>query len=118
VTDNADGIDSKGSAETIVPIDFTPNTGRGKGFRFSLRPAHFLIAAFLLLAAYASWFILTAKSVYIEVVPLTARIEISGGTAVRLGTRYLIHEGNYELTLQNGGYHDTVTRLLVGQAQS
>lgn len=118
MTNNADGKAIKGSADPIVPIDFTPNVRRGRAIRLALRPMHFLVAAFLLISAYAAWFILVAKSVYIEVNPLTAEIEIEGGVAIRLGARYLIHQGEFDLTLRNEGYHDTVSKLNVSDQQA
>ncbi|MCH2348017.1 MAG: PEGA domain-containing protein, partial [Pseudomonadales bacterium] len=41
-----------------------------------------------------------------------------GGFKVRLGQRYLIRSGSYELTLRNDGYNDSVTQLLVSAEQS
>ena len=61
---------------------------------------------------------LTAKSVSIAVDPLTAEIQIDGGINFRLGQRYLIRSGSYEITLTNEGYHDTVTQLIVGSDQA
>lgn len=57
---------------------------------------------------------LTAKSIFVEVDPITATIQINGGLNFRLGQRYLIRSGSYEITLQNEGYHTTETQLIVG----
>ena len=79
---------------------------------------HLLIGAFAIISVTAGWFVLTAKSVFVEIDPITAQIEIEGGFKVRLGQRYLIRSGSYELTLLNDGYHDSVTQLLVSAEQS
>ena len=59
----------------------------------------------------AAWFVLTARSVFVEVNPITAQISIDNGTSIKLGQRYLMRTGSYQITLRNEGYHDTVTRL-------
>ena len=105
-------------SELIVPIEFSPNTDRRRRLKFTLRPIHGVVALFLTLAAFAMGYILTARSVYIEVTPGTATIEINSGFALRLGPRYLMHPGFYEVTLSHTGYHDTETRVLISQDQS
>lgn len=107
-----------GSLDRVVPIDFTPSRAATKQFRPGLRPAHLVIGALLALSAFAVWYIMSARSVFIEVDPITADIDIRGGLAVRLGPRYLIHSGIYQLRLSNEGYHDTETQLLVTRDQS
>ncbi|MFM1897615.1 MAG: hypothetical protein RLZZ385_2689 [Pseudomonadota bacterium] len=115
---SGDDIRIQGSADPIVPIDFTPSTDTGRHLRLGLRPAHVVIAVFLFAAGAATWFLLTAKSVFIQADPITAEIEISGGLAMRLGPRYLIHPGFYDISLRNEGYHPLQGQLFVSEAQS
>lgn len=117
--DNTDNkLDKSGSSDPIVPIDFTPNENKAPGFSFKLKPVHVLLAAFLSVAGFAAWFVLTAKSVFVEVNPITAEIEIAGGLHFKLGQRYLIRSGSYDINLTNEGYHDTNTQLVVNDEQS
>ncbi|MEX2130445.1 MAG: PEGA domain-containing protein, partial [Pseudohongiellaceae bacterium] len=116
--DNNNDIRSPGTSDLIVPIDFTPNTRSKRRIKISFRPVHAVIGIFLAISGFAVWYILTAKSVYIEVDPFTAEIEIEGGMSVQLGPRYLIHPGVYELSLRNEGYHDGEFQLFVTQDQS
>lgn len=107
-------------SDPIVPIDFTPHKERRRRFSYRFRWLHLVIVAFVVVAASAGWFVMTAKSVSVDVTPITAEVEIEGGPKVRLGQRYLIRQGSYQLRLSNVGYYDTNTQLLVGpeQAQS
>ena len=104
--------------DPIIPIDFIPNNEKGPRVTYRFKWVHLLIGAFAIISVTAGWFVLTAKSVFVEIDPITAQIEIEGGFKVRLGQRYLIRSGSYELTLLNDGYHDSVTQLLVSAEQS
>jgi len=106
------------SIDPIIPVDFSPNNEKGPRVTYKFKWVHLLIGAFAIISVTAGWFVLTAKSVFVEIDPITAQIEIEGGFKVRLGQRYLIRSGFYELTLRNDGYHDSVTQLLVSAEQS
>ncbi|MBT8147225.1 MAG: PEGA domain-containing protein [Gammaproteobacteria bacterium] len=108
----------KGAPDPIVPIDFEPNDGKKQSSSLKLGWGHLFLALFLAISGTAAWFTLTAKSVFIEIDPVTAQIEITGGLAVRMGQRYLIREGVYDLVLSNEGYHDLDTKLFVTDQQS
>lgn len=105
-----------GPTDPIIPIDFTPNDNKAPEFSFKLKPIYVLLAAFFLVSGSAAWFVLTAKSVSIEVTPITAVVEISGG--FKLGPRYLIRSGTYDIKLVNEGYHDSELLLLVSSDQA
>ena len=113
-----DDKQQKGSPDPIIPIDFEPSAGKKKSLSLKLGWGHFFLILFLAASGTAAWFILTAKSVFIEIEPVTAQIEIDGGLAVRMGQRYLIREGVYDLALRNEGYHDLNTKLFVTDQQS
>ena len=104
--------------DPIIPIDFIPNNEKGPRVTYKFKWVHLLIGAFAIISVTAGWLVLTAKSVFVEIDPITAQIEIEGGFKVRLGQRYLIRSGSYELTLLNDGYHDSITQLLVSAEQS
>ncbi len=107
-----------GTSDPIVPIDFSPNTEKVSKFSYQPKWHHLIIAVGVVLAATAGWFVMTAKSVSVEVEPITAQIEIDGGMNFRMGQRYLIRTGTYELTLSNPGYYDSDTLLIVGSDQA
>jgi formylglycine-generating enzyme required for sulfatase activity len=115
---NVDDRQPTESLDPIVPIDFEPNDGKKKSSSFKLGWVHLFLAVFLAVSGSAAWFILTAKSVFIEIDPVTAQVEVSGGLAVRMGQRYLVREGVYDVALRNEGYHDLDTTLFVTDQQS
>lgn len=102
-------------AEPIRPAEFTPPPPPGRGWRPRLRPLYLLLAVPVLLAAAAFWFVLTARSVHLELEPATAQVEIDGGLAVPVGERYLMRPGEYQLQLQGEGYFDLSASLSVGE---
>ena len=104
--------------ELIVPVEFTPPKGDGPGFVFRWRWLYGAIAAFAGLSGFAAWFVLTAKSVFIEVIPPTAEIELSGGLNFMIGPRYLLRGGEYRLRLSHPGYRDSDIVLAVGEEAS
>lgn len=108
----------KGTSDAITPIDFTPNDGERSGVAFNLKFVHVIVGSIALVFGVAGWFVLTAKSVFVEANPITANIDIKGGFYVRLGQRYLIRSGSYALKLENVGYHDTSAQLIVSDEQS
>ena len=110
--------DVNGATDPITPIDFTPHSEETQAFSYKFKWLHVVVASFLLVSIPAAWFVLTARSVFVEVDPITAQMSIDTGTSFKLGQRYLMRTGSYQLTLQNEGYHDTVTRLLVSEEQS
>ena len=107
-----------GTADPIVPIDFIPHSEERRAFSYRFKWMHVLVESFLLVSVTAAWFVLTARSVFVEVNPITAQISIDNGTSFKLGQRYLMRTGSYQISLRNEGYHDTVTRLLVSDRQS
>ncbi len=118
MSDRDDINDVNGATDPIVPIDFTPNSEESKAFSYQFTWAHVFVATFLLVSVTAAWFVVTARSVFVEVDPVSAEISIDNGTSLKLGQRYLMRSGSYQVTLRNEGYHDTVTRILVSEEQS
>jgi len=109
------GNGANSAAELIVPVDFSPPPPSGRKFRLRLSLLSVFVVAFLGVAATAAWFVLTARSVYVQVTPMTADVEISGGMAVKIGERYLVRPGDYVLRLRNEGYFDSESVLSVGE---
>ena len=104
-----------GANDPIVPIDFTPHQASERKFTIRFHWFYAVVAVFALVSAVSGWFVLTAKSVYVEVDPVTAEVDIDGGLNLKLGQRFLIRAGDYSLSLSNEGYHEQVTRLVVGE---
>ena len=107
-----------GASDPIQPIEFTPREETRRYISYQFRWLHVFLGVGGLLVVFASWFVLTARSVSVQVEPMTASVEIEGGMNIRLGPRYLIRSGSYQLSLRNEGYHDTSTQLVVGSEQN
>ena len=116
--DNHNNTGQYDAPDSITPVDFSPPPPPGRGFNWRPRWYHAVVIVGLTLAAVAAWFVLTARSVFIEVTPMTASIEVVDGFAVRVGPRYLMRQGNYQLQLSAEGYYDNQAELSVGAAQA
>ena len=100
--------------DEIEVIDFEPVTETKRGFSYRFRWLHAFLAGFGSAALVSAWFVLTAKSVLVDVNPITAQIEIENGFALRVGARYLMRSGEYTVALTNAGFHDETAPLVIG----
>jgi hypothetical protein len=95
-------------------IAYTPSMDNKTGFNTRLRP---LFAALLILLAalgYATWYVLTAVSVRLEIEPPPDRLAIEGAPALlELGGRYLLRPGTYTIIAAKTGYHPGRKRIEV-----
>ena len=99
--------------DEIEVIDFEPVTDTKRGFSYRFRWLHAFLAVFGAAALLSAWFVLTARSVLVEVNPITAQIEIKEGFALRVGARYLMRSGDYRVALSNPGFHDELITLVI-----
>ena len=100
--------------DEIEVIDFEPVTETKRGFSYRFRWLHAFLAGFGAAALVSAWFVLTAKSVLVDVDPITAQIEFENGFALRVGARYLMRSGEYTVALTNAGFHDETAPLVIG----
>lgn len=106
------------SPDVITPVDFSPPPPPGRRFTWRPRWYHGLVMVGLLLAATAAGFVLTARSVFIEVTPMTANIDVVDGFAIKVGPRYLMRQGDYQLQFSAEGYQNSQLELNVGAEQA
>ena len=105
------------SPGTIKPADFTPSrqsASRLKKFRYGM----LFTAAAAVACITVIWFVFTARSVYIEVDPGQATIEITGGFSVKLADRYLMRQGTYQVTVSYPRYYPFSVELIVSEEQN
>lgn len=105
-------------AEVISPTPFTPLAGPIRAERRRLRPSHIALGCAFALFAGVAWFVLTARSVFIDVSPVSANIDVDGSFAVKVGPRYLVHSGSVALALTAEGYYPYTGRLEIGEQQN
>ena len=121
--DNIKNHSSKASGnsnldEPIQPIDFTPVGQTSKKFSFKLSPVKIILSAFLLLFASTAWFVLSAKSVYLDVTPATSLINVENPLAIKIGPRYLVLKGDLPVIVTAEGYYPLDTDLTVTDQQA
>lgn len=89
----------------ITPIAFTP-PGKTPRQRKVVPAASIAVGLVLALCLIALWFVFSARSLSVDVVPRDARVELHGGIAIALADHYLLRPGTYRLTVTATGYHD------------
>ena len=100
--------------EPIQPIDFTPVGQTSKKFSLKLSPVKVILSAFFLIFASAAWFVLSAKSVYLDVTPATSIVNVESPLAIKIGPRFLVLKGDLPVTVTAEGYYPwTPTSLLL-----
>lgn len=105
------------SEETIRPAEFTPlpaTAARTRRRRAGIGLAAAAVPAFVAVI----WFLFTAKSVYIDVKPAAAAIDITGGLHLQLADRFLMHSGNYRISIQYPRYYPLERELKIGREQN
>lgn len=100
--------------ERITPVDFEPSSGeRSRGLQ---RHRWLTITAFSLLALLGSLaiYLFTGHSVLISFDPPAEEIELSGALFnFKLGERWLLHPGDFELSAALEGYHPFYTVITI-----
>ena len=91
--------------EPIQPIDFTPVGQTSKKFSLKLSPVKVILSAFFLIFASAAWFVLSAKSVYLDVTPAASIVNVESPLAIKIGPRFLVLKGDLPVTVTAEGYY-------------
>lgn len=115
---NKDTSQSPSHKEQIAPTDFTPMTGPVKHSGVTLSPLKITIGLALFCSVLILWFLLTARSVVVEVAPKAAQVNIDGGITFELADHYLIRPGNYQVTAKAEGYLDLKSSFTVSKDDS
>ncbi|MDO9478846.1 MAG: PEGA domain-containing protein, partial [Pseudohongiella sp.] len=111
-------IASPDEIDSITPVDFSPPPPPQKRIKLAVRWYHFVIGAAVLLVSVPAWFVLTARSVFIDVNPPEAMVDIVSGIAVQVGPRYLMRSGDYQVQVSAPGYFETRVDIRVGTEQA
>lgn len=104
--------------EPIVPIDFTlPGAERNRLFKLP-KTVNLVVGGILLVFFGISWFVLTARSVFFDVLPIGSTLTVAGQLSVQAGERYLIRQGAVEVKVSAEGYYDFTGELNIGEEQA
>lgn len=103
--------------DIITPSGFTPLDPQSTPAPPPRRPGRLLLWGGLALAALVMTFLLTARSLHVNVVAeAPADVSVSG-LALPLGEHYLVRPGDYEVRAKAPGYHPLVTSVTVGEEE-
>ncbi len=104
--------------EVITPIDFTPHDSSTDKFSITLSPVKIGIGVLLLCFILAGWFVLSARSVFIDAQPFESLVEIHSPLAIKIGPRYLALRGDYDISVTAPGYYAVDTTITVQDDQA
>jgi formylglycine-generating enzyme required for sulfatase activity len=104
--------------EIITPIEFTPHDSSGDKFSITLSPVKIGIGVLLLCFILTGWFVLSARSVFIDAQPLESLVEVHSPLAIKIGPRYLALRGDYDISVTAQGYYDVDTTITVQDDQA
>lgn len=104
--------------EIIIPQAFEPAsdsvTQRARGFK----PIFYAVAALLLIAGIALWYLFNAKSVVITTQPATSTVTVSGGFHLEMADHLLMMPGSYQLTATQAGHYPLKQEFDVTEVQN
>lgn len=96
--------ESDAESERIDAIRFRASDAAQPRKRISLSPLRIALGIAAVAVAAVLWFIFTATSISVRTDPVTAKVDVSGGPAVRFGERVLLRPGDYRVRAQEQGY--------------
>jgi formylglycine-generating enzyme required for sulfatase activity len=99
---------------TIAPSAFQPLSEQGPAEAPARQPRRMIPIAIGVVFVVIMAFLLTARSLEIKIIAEgEAEISISGGLYLPFGERYLLRQGDYEITALAQGYHPLTTAATV-----
>ncbi|TNF07868.1 MAG: PEGA domain-containing protein [Gammaproteobacteria bacterium] len=106
--------DQKNNQEAIQPLAFTPLEHTAGGARFRLKPLTLILGFSLLVSVLVLAFLLSARSVVVQISPDNAVININGGISFALADHYLMRPGDYQLVAEAKGFQPLQKPFTVG----
>ena len=103
--------------DVIAPVDFTPVHSADQKQARKMSPAIILLVSALLLSALVLWFVLTARSLIVEVDPGNAEVQLSG-LAFPLAESFLLRPGQYQVSVSAEGYYPATQQIVISDADS
>ena len=116
--EQAGQIPSLDQIDIITPVDFSPPPPPQNRITLALRWYHAVIGLGVLAVSVPAWFVLTARSVFLDVSPPDALVDIVSGIAVQVGPRYLMRSGEYQVQLSAPGYFESLADISISDEQA
>lgn len=102
----------------IEPTAFAPVDEANIAGKTWLKPASAAFLAVFLVLLTVAWYVFTARSISLQITPAAETLDIRGGLSFKVGDRYLIRTGDYELFAVTAGYYPLEEPLAVGDSQN
>ena len=94
--------------EPIQPTHFQAPVAASKRRRQSKlphwTPLSLVLGLTLIVLLLSLWFVMSARAIILEFTPEAEQLELSGGASFKLGERYLMRPGRYQLKARAEGY--------------
>ncbi len=103
--------------QPIRPLDYTPPAAVSGAAMKRPGRRETSIAAALIVALLALWFLFSARAVEIHTVPAATERTIEGGAHLAFGSHLLLRPGDYRLSVSAKGYATRQLPLVVGAAR-
>jgi formylglycine-generating enzyme required for sulfatase activity len=100
--------------QNIQASDFKPSRKKA-ALSISLNKGFVKVGCLLVLALWAAWFVLTAKSVGIFVSPSNSSITLHGWPTLKIGSYWLARPGPHQLEITADGYQKYERKLNVNE---
>jgi hypothetical protein len=104
---------SDNESQLIAPAAFTPRVDGDGPRQRRVGPLQLALAGVLLLFTASLWFLFTAKSVLFTFDPAYSELDIDGGIQLKIGERYLLRSGDYQLDASAQGHYPLERDLTV-----
>ncbi len=89
----------------IQPAKYKPiDPAQRTPIKALIKPVPLLLLVVFLVLAVIAGYVLTARSVYLQVDPLPEELDIDGGLSFKFGDRYLLRQGEYRIIAMAEGY--------------
>jgi len=103
----------------IEPVAFHPERGQVRSSRRGMRVLQVAILAVVALLTAVTWFMFTARSVNVIIQPPPAQMALGGALLKpRVGGRYLLRPGDYQVTAELDGYEYLEADIEVGRSSN
>jgi formylglycine-generating enzyme required for sulfatase activity len=104
--------------DIIHPIDYSPDDAYQRRWQWRISPIKLLLGVALLFILCTAAFVFSARSLVVDTTPVYATVEIQGGMAVPLGSRYLLLGGDYLINIKAPGYFALTEPLTIDKKQN
>lgn len=111
-------MESGNESKPIAPAAFEPRAEQVKHRGFRARPLQVAMISLLLLFALTMWFLFTARSILFTFDPAYSELDIDGGFTLKIGERFLMRSGDYELTVEAPGHYPLEQAFTVGDDEN